>query len=453
MIDSVNYSSVKNIGYTQPQQRTNRDVRTNFCGTNTSQTVAAYQPVFGFRTHMNKEEKKQYKALLKVLDRPSRKQLESLLNRGTLLNSESQNNTSVLNNLYKIISTPRAEGLSKVNIAQSAINTLYNPYYSTQTFGDIPAEYNEKAVNQLINSSNITDRTEAQNALDVKTSGSCPAASIEFSMADKSPAEFSRFVESLTSPAVSVQKRISLNRLADNTLDAIWLLNAFEVPYEIKDFNTALLTLAPDKNALLRAQIQTKYQNAMERSAVDVMMQSTFMNVGSQQTYNSLNDRRAGKFSSEETGLIEFEKTFTESVTEDKNKITLTNQKLDENGILTGYEYDKNIFKKYLTDTLNSGENIIIGYTFTDNTNKVIGGHEITLVGTRQDNFGRTYFICNDSDDDYFGPVEYPEEYLLPKIHHATFPKHIVENNVKFDDNWVEGLNNFKQIYNNAQAA
>lgn len=457
MINSVNLNPIQNVQTVQisKEPKVSRNNQVSFGANEPAKTSSAVsKPNLNIRTKLNSAEEKQYKSLLNSLDKQSRKQLEALLKKGVLLNSNSDDKSSVLDNLYKIASTKRAEGLDNINIVKSAIDTLDNPFKSTQTFGDIPAEYKEKAIQaETKGSTNALERKKAENAINVKLSGSCPAASIEFNMAQKSPAEFTRFVEGLSSPQMSVNKEITLLNLADNTLDAVWLLNAFEVPYEMKNFDKAVLKFAPDKNALLRAQIQTKHKDNMERSVVDVLMQSTFMNVGSQQTYDSLIDRRGGKFSSQDTGLIEFEKTFTESVAEDKNKITLTNQKINDDGILYGYDYDMQTFKKHLLNTLNSGENIIIGYTFTDNNNKIIGGHEITLVGSRQDKDGKTYFVANDSDDDYFGAVEYPEDYLLPKIHHATFPKKMVENDIKFEENWVEGLRNFKETKNNSQAA
>lgn len=457
MINSVNLNSIQNI-YAAPvnkEQKLSADKNMSFGASKTEKQYSPVsKPVVSLRTKMNNNEEKIYKSLLNNLDKPSRKQLEALLKRGILLNSDSGDKSTVLDNLYKISSTPRAQGLSSKVILQSAIETLENPFKSTQTFGDIPKEFKQKAIDAVVeNKSSMLEIKKAENDINVKTSGSCPAASIEFTMAQKNPAEFTRFVEGLTSVNMSVEKEIKLSNLADSTLDAVWLLNAFEIPYEMKDFDKAVLKFAPDKNAIIRAQIQTKYKDPMERSVVDVLMQSTLMNVGSQQTYNSLTDKRAGKFSSQDTGLIEFEKTFTESVVSDKNKITLTNQKLDDNGKLIGYESDFETLKKQLLDTIKAGENIIIGYTFIDKNNDVVGGHEITIVGARQDKDGKTYFICNDSDDDYFGAVEYCENDLLPLIHHATFPKEIVENDVHFNENWVEGLRNFKELKNHSQAA
>ena len=456
MLNSINLNGIPNIYINSTKQKTvdNSGVSNFNEGFSSNSMLKSSDINFSsqkqLRTRLNSREEKIYKNLLSNLDKKSRKELESLLKRGILLNSDSNNNTSVLDNLNKILTTPRAEGLNAKNILQSTIEILDNPYKSTQTFGDIPQEFEEKAITQeLSRNTSIESSKDVKEAIDVKMSGSCPAASIEFSMAQKSPAEFVRFVEGLSSPALSVEKEIKLSNLADNTLDAFWLLNSFEIPYEKYDYDKAVLKFAPDKNALLRAQIQTKYQDGKERSVVDVLMQSTFMNVGSQQTYDSLTDKRSGKFSTQDTGLVEFEKTFTESVVEDKNKITLTNQKIDDNGKLIGYEYDMSVFKRQLVETLNSGENIIIGYTFTDEKNNVVGGHEITLVSAHQGKDGKTYFVCNDSDDDYFGPVEYSEDYLLPKIHHATFPKHIVENDVKFEENWKEGLRAYKRMKGN----
>ena len=242
-----------------------------------------------------------------------------------------------------------------------------------------------------------------------------------------------------------------MNNLADNTLDAIWLLNAFEIPYEANDFDKATLTFAPDKNAIIRAFIQTVDKDKLERTPLDVLMQSTFMQVGSQQSYDTLTDKRAGKFNQNDKGLIEFEKTFTESVVEDKNKISVTYQTVDENAKLVGYETSFDTMKKQITDALNLGENVIIGYTQVDDTNTIINGHEITITGVKTDKNGKMIFICNDTDDNSSLPVEYSEDYLLPKIHHAALPQAVVANDVNLVENWVEGLKTYKELKKQAQ--
>lgn len=418
-------------------------------------TSVPFNPAFcasDLRTRLiSNDEKNKYNTLQKVLDRKGKKELDILLKNGTLLNADSADKSTVLDNLYKIVSVKRADGLNASSLAKDVIVALANPYTITQQFGDIPAGYKNSVVNTYMSEKNLDQnnqnmRHNSENEVNVTHSGTCVAASIEFNLAKKSPAEFARFAEGLTSENVAVEKEIHLDKLADNTLDAVWLLNAFEVPYKMDNFNTAKLTFKPDKDAIIRARIQTTNKDEGERSPVDVLMQSTFMQLGSQQSYNSLTDKRAGKFNQNDKGLIEFEKTFAESVVEDKNKISVTYQTVDENARLVGYETDMNTLKRHLTTALDAGENVILGYTQTDSNNIIINGHEITVVGYKKNPNGKLTFICNDTDDNLSRPVEYSEDYLLPKIHHAALPQAIVANDVKLVENWVEGLKSYNEI-------
>ena len=220
---------------------------------------------------------------------------------------------------------------------------------------------------------------------------------------------------------------------------------------QAQDFNTAKVKLAPDDNAYIRAKIQQNYQDNQERSSVDVLMQSTFMQVGSQQSYNSLTDKRTGKFNQNDKGLIEFEKTFTESVVFDKNILSVTYQTVDENARLVGYETDLGTMKRHIVQALDMGENVIIGYTQTDNNNIIINGHEITIIGYKTDNKGKMTFICNDTDDNISKPIEYTEDYLLPKIHHAALPQEIVEKDLNIVPNWIEGIQMYKEMKREAE--
>ena len=129
----------------------------------------------------------------------------------------------------------------------------------------------------------------------------------------------------------------------------------------------------------------------------------------------------------------------------DKNILSVTYQTIDENARLIGYETDLDTMKRHLLSTLNEGENILIGYTQTDNNNIIINGHEITIVGYKQGSDGKVTFICNDTDDGVSKPIEYSEDYLLPKIHHAALPKHVVEQDMNIVPSWKEGLDMYKQ--------
>lgn len=421
----------------------------------TSFTAVAQAPV-SIRTELTTaDEKQKYTQIFEKLDKQGRKNLELLLKNGKLLNTNSNDKTSTLDNLQKIIAAPRAQGLTPEIVLRETIATLADPYIITQQFGDIPknevpsvlqlGRKNSQSTTNIIKNANPKADVINEKTINVEHSGACVAASIEFNLAKQSPSEFARFAESLSSPKVSVEKIIGSKNLAGNTLDAVWLLNAFEVPYKMENFDSAKLTLAPDKNAIIRAQIQNAYKDPGERSVVDVLMQSTFMNVGSQQSYNSLTDVRRGKFNQNDKGLIEFEKTFTESVVEDKNKISMTYQIVDDNAKLVGYETDFKTIKKHILDSLAIGENVIIGYTQVDKNNTIINGHEITIVAARQDKNGKLIFTCNDTDDNNPKSIEYSEDFLIPKIHHAGLPAEVVENDVKVVDNWVEGINAYQQ--------
>lgn len=422
----------------------------NLLAVQNSQSKVAFRaeqkPAINVRTQFaTNEEAQKYVQLASVLDPTRRKKLDLLLKAGILLNTNSNDKSSTLDNLYKIASTPRAQGLDAMGILGDTIDTITNPFIITQNFGDIPKQYQEQILTQAKPNPRSKDDVINEKTIDVRNSSACVSASIEFNLAKQMPAEFTRFAQELTSPKLAVDKTIQLKNLSDKTLDAVWLLNAFKVPYQMQNFDKAKLTLAPDKNAYIRAQIQTTNRDNMERSVIDTLMQSTFMNVGSQQTYDSLTDIRGGTFNYDNKGLIEFEKTFTESVVEDKNKTSVTYQILDENAKLVGYETDFATMKKHILDSLAMGENVIIGYTQLNDKQEVINGHEITIIGATKDKNGKLIFICNDTDDDNPNPIAYTEDYLLPKIHHAGLPQAVVENDMKFTDSWVDGINNYKQ--------
>lgn len=422
--------------------------------------AAQASAVVNIRTQLTTDgEKEKYSQLSSILGQTERKNLELLLKSGILLNTDSNDKTSTLDSLYKIVSTPRATGLDPKGILKETINTIVNPFTITQNFGDIPKQYRNQILQQAKPNSNSKDDVINDKTIDVNNSSACVSASIEFNLAKQMPAEFARFAQELSSPKLAVNKTIQLKNLSEKTLDAVWLLDAFKVPYQMDDFKEAKLVLAPDKNAIVRAQIQNSNRDYMERSVIDTLMQSTFMNVGSQQTYDTLTDIRGGTFNWDSKGLIEFEKTFTESVVEDKNKTSITYQVLDDNGKVVGSATDAATIKKHILDSLKMGENVIIGYTYSikksdlpggnknsnDKNDEILTGHEITIIGVAKDKNGKLIFICNDTDDDNPNPIGYSEDYLIPKIHHAGLPQAVVENDVNFVDSWVEGINAYKE--------
>ena len=413
----------------------------------------AYTSTVTIRTSLaTKDERKKYNALSNELELPYRKKLEYALKSGQLLKNNSNDKSTVLDNLYKIITEERDPGLDKITILKECLDILANPYVITQTCEDIPKEYQRQVIGLITNlSENPNDIAKAKWDLDNMHTGTCPAASIEFDLATKHTAEFFRMVEGLTSPKNEVVKTIKMDSLSEKSSDAIWLLTKFKTPHVIKNFDTAEVFLKPDKNAIIRARIQNNHRDKGERSIIDVLMQSTFMQLGSQQTYDSLTDKRApNAWTQENGGLIDFEKTYVESVVEDKNTTSVTYQIVDENGRLAGYEKDFGTIKKELLDTLKMGHNIIIGYTWPDpsNDNK-LAGHEITIVGYKTKPNGEGIFYCQDSDDDSDTYVEMSEKFLLPKIHHAGIPDEIASRDFKYEDSWEVGLKDFQEMNKN----
>lgn len=448
-IQQYNYNTINSVkNSAQVQNTQTQPMQPSFTAAKTISMVPANTQNIYLKTELStKDEKNKYTTITARLDKNGRKIMETLLKNGILLNSNSNDRSTVLDNLYKITTEPRAEGLNNDIILKDTIATIAYPYLITQQFGDIPKEFEQKAIQaNNANKSNLLDIKMGQDDINVEHSGTCVAASTEFKLAKQMPAEFARFAQELSSPKLSVSKTIGLKNLADNTLNAVWLLNAFEVPFDMQNYDNATLKFAPDKNAIIRAQIQTVDKDPYERTPLDVLMQSTFMQIGSQQSYNSLTDKRAGKFNQNDKGLIEFEKTFTESVVFDKNILSVTYQTVDENARLIGYETDLGTMKRHLVEALNQGENVIIGYTQTDANNIIVNGHEITIVGYKTDNKGKMTFICNDTDDNIPKPIEYSEDYLLPKIHHAALPEKIVANDLNIVPSWIEGINMYKDM-------
>lgn len=373
------------------------------------------------------------------------KKLDALLKSGKLLNTSSNDDSSTLKNLYDILKTPRCLNLDNTKILSQVIDALYNPTVITQNFGDIPNNVKEN----ILSGQQIADDVKANPTLmDVDASGTCVAASVEFHMANKHPAEFARWVSGLTSQNQEVEQKVRLDALSENVLDAVTFLNIFEAKQKKFNFDFTTLSLKPDDAAYVRAQVQNEHWDKGERTIIDALVQSTLMQLGSQGSYDSLTDIRGGKFSTNPQGLVETEKTFIESVIENNEKLSIRYQKVDDNQNLIGWECDFGKIQKHIIDTLNIGEDVIVGYVLTNETsgrtkkpdyvntadnapNKIINGHEITIVGYKTDNNGKVTFICNDTDDDEQKLVEYSADFLIPKIHHAAYPVSIVEEDLK----------------------
>ena len=434
------------------------------------QSTFAYSGVyFGANQNTNiqtvlrtQEEQSKFLNISNQLNLEEKNLLNNLLKNGRLLNNNSNDKSTTLDNLHNIISKKRVDGLDAKSILKDVLVVLNNPYEVTQKFGDIPKPISKQILSNTAeyetSDSPYTNYLDAlknngkmpspqpitKDLLDV-VSSSCVAASIQFNLAHKHPAEYARMAEQLSSEKISVTKNIKLTDIAPGMVDAMWLLKQFKVPHKQLDWDNVVVQMAPDKNAIVRARIQASdsYRDIGERSPIDVLMQSTFMNIGSQHTYNALTDTRTGIFNPDNRGLTDIEKNLTEVIAQGSNKISVTYQILDETGKIIGYECPHENTLKHIKEALKSGENVIVGYTHTDNNNRVVNGHEITIVGIENKN-GKEVFVCNDTDDMKAVPVKYDVNYLLPKIHHAGLPQSALKDDVKIVDSWVDVLNQYK---------
>ena len=72
------------------------------------------------------------------LDAEGKKSLDYMLKTGILLNNKSNDKTSTLDNLHKIITNKRANGLDAKTMLNDTVKTIANPLIITQHFGNIP---------------------------------------------------------------------------------------------------------------------------------------------------------------------------------------------------------------------------------------------------------------------------------------------------------------------------
>jgi hypothetical protein len=411
----------------------------------TIENLKAYHPSFSalkLNAQKNLKSKEQLKVIKSKLDKDSLAALNRLNASGVLYNSNSNDGSTVLDNLYKIATEPRIMGLKDNLIMQEVIKAIDNPFSITQKFGDIP----ENVAQEISQETGKEFPNQAYNV----TSSACVAASMEFNLASRNPAEFARFAQGLSSENYSVDKQIKMSDIAEGTAEGIWKLREFNTQSKIaKNWEDVTIKIHPDRNAIIRARVQTSYKDPDERSCVDVLIQSAILNLCSQNSYDSLIDERQGKFNPDKNGLTDFEKTFGEDIIFETPKISVVYQNLDENGKLIGYNAQPEETKQHILQSLKLGQNVIIGYTHFNQEKQVDGGHEITIIGYEEDKNGNGYFICNDTDDDVSSAIKISSDKLIPLIHHAGISKEALSKDDVVVESWRDILENFKAAINN----
>ena len=402
------------------------------------------------RKELNKKEIEEYNTIKNLLPKEYQQKLELILNNGQLLLDNSEGKVTVLSSLYKIITEDRAEKIDKVQLLKNCIDILDNPYVITQNGEDIPEEYqnefserlitgeierrekliakgqeltNEEKINSNMFQAITTDRENVkkqvidENKDDVfqfRHPSTCAAASVEFELAAKYPAEFFRIVEGLTSKNKNTTKNIKMTPYSK------FQLTNFNAKHEIINDEQAMVTISADENAYLLAEIQNKYKDEHERSIIDIIMQSAIMNLGSRQTYNSIDDKREpNEYTSNDGGLVALEVSFVREILTGQTTCNNCYKSVDEEGFVKDLYTQENV-KNEILRALQKNDTVVAGIIYTDENNRCAGGHEVTVVGYTTNLQGQGFFIIQDSDDGEQKPITMPEEELLRRIHHAN---------------------------------
>ena len=399
--------------------------------------LRAYHPAFTGQTTTLPSEKTQLRTIKSKLDKATITKLNKLEANGILTNKDSNDGSSVLENLYKIATEPRIRGLKNTQILEEVISSLENPHAITQKFGDIPTHVAKEIGNEM--------GTEFPNQAYNVVSSSCVVASMEFNLASRKPAEFARFAAGLSGETYSVDKKVKMSDISTGVADCLWHLREFNTEHKIENnWEDITIKIKPDRNAIIRARVQTSYRDKGERSVTDVLIQSALLNLASQNSYDALTDERTGKFNADNTGLTDMEKTFAEQIVFESPRISVTYQQLNEEGKLVGYNCEPHETLNHILKSLELGQNVIIGYTHIDENNQVNGGHEITIIGYEKDENGNGYFIYNDTDDEIDTAVKISEKQLLPLIHHAGISKEALSSEDIIIEPWKEYIDWFQ---------
>lgn len=400
--------------------------------------LKAYIPSFcGIKSGSSVSKNKQLKLIESKLDAEAVSLLKQLDEVGILDKKESNDGSSVIDNLYKMATEPRIPGLSDSLLIKETLQAIANPCSITQKFGDIPD-------NVATDIEQETGKPLPQKAYNCE-SHSCTAASIEFTLAMENPAEFARYAQSLSGKDYSVSKNLKVSEFSMGLADAIGKLSLYNTDYSVNSWDDITVNLKPDRNAIVRARVQTSYKDPGERSCIDVLIQSALLNLGSQHTYDSIVDERTGDLNPDNSGLTDAEKNFVEEIVFSIPKLDVLYQNINMDGILTGHNCEIEETKQHIINSLNLGHNVIIGYTDVDTNNQIIGGHEITIMGYKTDENGNEYFICNDTDDNKDYPIALNAEKLLPMIHHASIPKDALNEGDIALEPWREILDLYQE--------
>lgn len=369
-------------------------------------------------TFLTEDEKLKYDVLCEnISDDEHKEKLDCLLKYEILL-KRNEDGISVMDSLYKIIQEERASGIDPSELLVNAIELLYNPALISQSDFEIPEDKKREIAAEIyyrtskeqgtmpVKSMYEYTRRASKNQiegieewLDSRYgAGTCAAASLEYDLLCNNPAEFFRILERLTSTEKSLIKE---SRYAGNWDNKV-LIRADEEAYVLSANSTVQRAKIKENMPDLNLSFADLTQN---RNVIDIIMQSAFMNLASNNSYHSIADTRMGGAANIQyvgnSGLCEIEEVKARQILNNQEYLliekTFSNQKellkiLKEN-------LDKN--KKVLTNIQARG---ILG--------DVLGGHAVIITGYKTNIQGKVLYYIKDSNVEGVLKVV-PEEKLL----------------------------------------
>ena len=380
------------------------------------------------------------------LPKESQTIFKNLLKSGVLTDTGSEDKQPTFYHLYAMANSPRIEGVDGKRLAVDMLRILDKPYTITQKFAPMAGDVKQAVIKEFNTLSQFTNRSElpdnyagvVPSDLNKAFSATCVPSSQMYRMAENNPAELCRQLNELSAMGYFWEAA---------QRDEIWPNEPNLAEEALAEWRADYIQTGPDS---FKVKVQIPYSGRLRainsgisnkpgitQSPAESLYQSALSNFGTGKRYNDLLGIRWDKFNTIMPGLNDMEKSFMESVIEDKGPIQsisyqVTSSKADvpegetPDGYLFGYTNSFESTTSHILKGLKQGWAPIVGITYTNSQGKLQGGHEVTIVGAYNDEkTNELMFVVVDSDDGIPKPVVHSARSFVPQIHHMGFPKSI----------------------------
>lgn len=382
------------------------------------------------------------------LPKESQPILKNLLKSGVLTDTKSEDQQPTFYHLYAMMNSPRMNGVDGKRLAVDMLRILNKPYTITQKFAPMARDVKQAVIQEFNTLSKFTNRSElpenytgiVPNDIDTAFSATCVPSSQMYRMAENNPSELCRQINELSAMGYFWE---TAHR------DEIWPNEPNLAEEALAEWRADYVQTGPDS---FKVKVQLPYSGRLRainsgmsnkpgvvQSPAESLYQSALSNFGTGKRYNDLLGIRWDKFNTIMPGLNDMEKSFMESVIEDKGPIQsisyqVTSSKADvpegttPEGYMFGYTNSFESTTSHILKGLKQGWAPIVGITYTNSQGKLQGGHEVTIVGAYNDEkTNELMFVVVDSDDGIPKPVVHSARSFVPQVHHMGFPKSIAE--------------------------